>query len=117
MKSVKTLFLAAAVAALTYAGFVLGIEGAQRVLMFWTWAITFPLSLMLPTDTAIKVLASMPQTPRPLRTMTSLVAWALLIALVWNGFILTGIAQFVSMTMSAWARSRADDLRTKSAAA
>ena len=117
MKSVKTLFLAAAVAALTYAGFVLGIEGAQRVLMFRIWAISFPLSLMLPTDSAVKVLASMPPTPSPLRVMCRLVEWALLIALVWSGFTLTAIAQFVGMALALVARSKANDLRTKSAAA
>lgn len=117
MNSLKTLFLAAAVAALTYAGFVLGIEGAQRVLMFWVWAISFPLSLMLLTDSAVKVLASTPPTPRPPLVMWRLVELALLIALVWSGFILTAIAQFVGMALAAGARAKANDLRTKSAAA
>lgn len=49
--------------------------------------------------------------------MWRLVELALLIALVWSGFILTAIAQFVGMALAAGARAKANDLRTKSAAA
>jgi uncharacterized membrane protein len=103
MKTMKWLVMNGTFAALVYAGFVLGVDGAQNLVKFFIWFILLPLSPFLLTDHAQRLILKEP--PRLLLVFLSrAMAWCVLSVLVWSGAWVTGAAYAVTMLFFAFMR-------------
>lgn len=111
MRTIKSVFLNLAVAALFYYGFVEGIEGAQNVVKFFVWAIALPIGLMLFSKDLIKSIAANPPMPKVVNFLIRLIAWAELVVLLWSGHIATSIAWAFYMLCAGIARVQIEKCR------
>ena len=87
--------------ALTYIGFLDGVEGALYVVKFFVWAICLPVGLMGFTDEAQKNLAKQPPNGPISRFIARAGAWCSLAMMVWTGHIATAAAWGFFMLCSA----------------
>ena len=114
-KTLWWIVINAGMAALVYAGFILGVEGAQYVVKFFVWAFCLPLGLISLTDAMQKKLAE--ERPTPIRgALGRLVAWCSLAVFVWTGHVVTAGAWALWMLCAAVARESAKKYRAGLAA-
>ena len=103
MKTMKWLLTNGTFAALVYAGFVLGIDGAQNLVKFFIWFILLPLSPFLLTEHVQKLILK--ESPWPaLAFLSRAMAWVVLGVLVWSGAWITGAAYAATMLCFAFMR-------------
>ena len=102
-------------AALVYAGFVVGVDGAQYIVKLFVWAFYLPLGLLCLTDAFQLRLAEEP--PHRVRTAAGIcLAWVALFVFVWQGHIATGVAWSIWIVCAAIARSGAKLYREQASA-
>lgn len=93
--------------AMTYLGFLAGVDGDRYVMQFFVWAICLPLGLIFAfSDEVQKKTAIEPARGAMTALAGRLVAWGCLGVMIWTGHIATAVAFGIHMLCCAVARER-----------
>ena len=104
-----------AMLALTWFGFVGGIDGARYVVTFYIWAFCLPIWLLSLSEEATKSIAKIPKSSRFMTLYVRLFNWSALLLIVWTGHFATSGAFLLCLFLDAVAEERAKKHRVENA--
>ena len=116
-KKLIRLALLIGVPALTWTGFVNGVEGAMYLVKFFVWAICLPISFPALSTPMQQALAKDPAPGLVHKWVSRASAWLVLGVMVWTGHIATACAWGFYLLCAAVASEGAKKLRAEASAA
>lgn len=112
-RSLKTTILSAAFASCVYAGFIVGVDGAQNLAEFVIWLVALPAALIGQIKAVQEDMALQPPLNRFARFFMNASNWLVLGAVVWTGHPISGAVWAVQMLLSAMATSAILKIRSR----